>query len=64
MNRFVLKNTFIKSIPISFFNKYFYRNKKSKLCFVLETVSLFKTTSFASTEEAHSFRKKKLFFLV
>jgi len=32
MNRFVLKNTFIK-IYISLFNKYFYKNKQSKLCF-------------------------------
>lgn len=33
MNRFVLENTFIKVyIHISLFNKYFYRNKKSKLC--------------------------------
>jgi len=32
MNRFVLRNTFIK-IYISLFNKYFYKNKRSKLCF-------------------------------
>jgi hypothetical protein len=33
MNRFVLKNTFIKNIHISLFDKYFYENKESKLCF-------------------------------
>ena len=34
MNRFVLRNTFIKIyIYISLFNKYFYKNKRSKLCF-------------------------------
>ncbi len=33
MNRFVLKKYFDKNINISFFNKYFYRKKKSKLCF-------------------------------
>ena len=36
MNRFVLKNTLIKMyiyIYISLFNKYIYRNKKSKLYF-------------------------------
>ena len=34
MNRFVLRNTFIKIyIYISLFNKYFYKNKQSKLCF-------------------------------
>ena len=32
MNRFVLKSTFTK-ICISLFNKYFYKNKQSKLCF-------------------------------
>jgi hypothetical protein len=32
MNRFVLKSVFIK-IYMSLFNKYFYKNKKSKLCF-------------------------------
>ena len=33
MNIFVLKNTFIKVYIYYFFNKYFYRNNKSKLCF-------------------------------
>ena len=33
MNRFVLKSTFIKNIYISLFNKYFYKNKLSKLCY-------------------------------
>jgi hypothetical protein len=33
MSRFALKNTFIKIIHISIFDKYFYKNKKSKLCF-------------------------------
>ena len=33
MNTFVLRNTFIKNIHISLFNKYFYKNKQSKLCF-------------------------------
>ena len=32
MNRFILKNTFIK-VYIYFFPKYFYKNKRSKLCF-------------------------------
>jgi hypothetical protein len=32
MNRFVLKNIFVK-VHISLFNKYFYKNKNSKLCF-------------------------------
>jgi hypothetical protein len=32
MNMFVLQNTFIK-VYVSIFNKYFYKNKKSKLCF-------------------------------
>jgi hypothetical protein len=31
MNRFVLQNTFIK-VVILVLNKYFYKNKKSKLC--------------------------------
>jgi len=33
MNRFILKNTFIKNIHIVIFNKYFYKNKKLKLSF-------------------------------
>jgi hypothetical protein len=33
MNRFVLKNNFIKNISIPLFDKYFYKNKKSKLDF-------------------------------
>ena len=33
MNRFVLKNTFIKNINILLCDKYFYENKKSKLNF-------------------------------
>ena len=33
MNRFVLKNTFHKSIHIPFFDKYFYKNKELKLDF-------------------------------
>jgi hypothetical protein len=32
MSKFVSQNTFIK-IYISIFDKYFYKNKKSKLCF-------------------------------
>jgi hypothetical protein len=32
MNRFVLQNTFIKNIVMLISNKYFYNNKKSKLC--------------------------------
>ena len=31
MNRFVLKNTFIKVYIYYFFSKYFYKNKRSKL---------------------------------
>jgi hypothetical protein len=37
MNRFVLKNIFIK-VYTSLFDKYFYNNKRSKL--YLETVAL------------------------
>jgi hypothetical protein len=33
MNRFVLKMYFHENIHISLSNKYFYKNKKSKLCF-------------------------------
>ncbi len=33
MNRFVFEKYFHKSIHISLFNKYFYKNKESKLCF-------------------------------
>jgi hypothetical protein len=33
MNRFVLKKYFHKSIQISLLDKYFYKNKRSKLCF-------------------------------
>jgi hypothetical protein len=33
MNRFVLRNTFYKSIHLLASNKYFYKNKKSKLYF-------------------------------
>jgi len=33
MNRFVLKNTFIKVYMYHFFDKYFYKNKESKLGF-------------------------------
>jgi len=33
MIRFVLKKHFHKNIHISLFNKYFYKNKQSKLCF-------------------------------
>jgi len=33
MNRFVLKNTFIKVYIYYFFPKYFYKNNKSKLDF-------------------------------
>ena len=33
MNKFVLKKRFHKNKHISFFNKYFYKNKQSKLCF-------------------------------
>jgi hypothetical protein len=33
MNRFVLKNTFIKVYIYHFLINIFYRNKKSKLCF-------------------------------
>jgi len=33
MNRFVLKNTFIKVYVYHFFYKYFFKNKRSKLCF-------------------------------
>jgi hypothetical protein len=31
MDRFVLQNTFVK-VYMLVFNKYFYKNKKSKLC--------------------------------
>ena len=31
MNKFVLKNTFIKIYIYHFFDKYFYKNKKLKL---------------------------------
>jgi len=33
MNRFVLKNTFIKNIHIPLFDKYFCKNRESKLRF-------------------------------
>jgi len=33
MNRFVFKNTFVKIYIYHFFDKYFYRNKESKLGF-------------------------------
>jgi len=33
MNRFVLKNTFTKVYIYYFLPKYFYKNKRSKLCF-------------------------------
>jgi hypothetical protein len=33
MNRFILKNIFIKIYLYFFFDKYFYKNKKSKLDF-------------------------------
>ena len=48
MNRFVLKNTFIK-VYIYHFSINIFIEKRSQSC-VLETVSLSKTTSFMSTE--------------
>jgi hypothetical protein len=33
MNRFILKNIFIKLYIYYFFSKYFYKNKRFKLCF-------------------------------
>jgi len=33
MNRFALKNTFYKNVHIPLFDKYFYKNKESKLGF-------------------------------
>jgi hypothetical protein len=33
MNRFILKNTFIKVYIYHFFINIFYKNKRSKLCF-------------------------------
>ena len=51
MNRFVLKNTFIK-VYIYRFSINIFIEIKSQSC-VLETVSLSKTTSFMSTEGVH-----------
>ncbi len=48
MNRFVLKNTFIKVYIYHFLINIFIETR-SQNC-VLETVSLSKTTSFTSTE--------------
>ena len=48
MNKFVLKNTFIK-VYIYHFSINIFIETRSQSC-VLETVSLSKTTSFMSTE--------------
>ena len=48
MNRFVLKNTFIK-VYIYHFSINIFIEIRSQSC-VLETVSLYKTTSFTSRE--------------
>ncbi len=59
MNRFVLKNTFMK-ICIYHFSINIFVEIKSQSC-VLETVSLSKTTSFTSTEGVHSIISPHIF---
>jgi len=49
MNRFVLKNTFVKIYTYHFLIDIFYRNKESKLGF--ETVSLSSMTFFMDMKE-------------
>ncbi len=52
MNRFVLKNTFIK-VYVYHFSINIFIETRSQSC-VLKTVSLFKTTFFTSTEGVYS----------
>jgi hypothetical protein len=62
MNRFVLKNTFIKIYIYHFLINIFIKTRSQS--YTLETVSLSKTTSFSSTEgvQVRMIRSPRLHF--